>query len=207
VLPKAVGGRDVAHLGAKLAVREAEHALEDGATRIVAVATETAQSLLALDGFANAGRLEGLAWGVEGLSADIGAERNRDAEGGFAEPFRLARNLMLFAAAAAGVAPIDTVFTNLHDLDALARECGAARQDGFVAKLAIHPAQIPVINEAFAPSPAAEAHARAILAAFAQDPDAGVVSLAGEMIDRAHLERSERILTRLGHRRPAGGSS
>jgi citrate lyase subunit beta/citryl-CoA lyase len=207
MLPKAVGGRDVAHLCAKLAVREAEHALEDGATCIVAIAAETARSLFALGGFADAGRrLEGLAWSAEDLSADIGAERNRDASG-FTEPFRLARNLVLFAAAAAAVDAIDTVFTNVRDLDGLARECREAQADGFVAKLAIHPAQVPVINEAFTPSPSAEARARAIVEAFARDPDIGVASLNGRRIDRAHLKRSERILQRQGPRHPAGGSS
>lgn len=208
VLPKAVGGKDVAHLGAKLAVHEAEHGLEDGGTRIVAIATESAQGLFALGGFAGASpRLAGLAWGAEDLSADIGAEANRDEHGLFTEPFRLARNLMLFAAAAAEVDAIDTVFTNLRDLDGLARECREAQRDGFVAKLAIHPGQVPVINEAFTPSPEAEAQARAIVEAFAQNPGAGVVNLNGQMIDQPHLKRSERLLRRLGPLPRAGGSS
>ena len=201
MLPKAVGGKDVAHLGAKLAVREAEHGLEDGGTRIVAIATETAQSLFVLGSFADTSqRLAGLAWGAEDLSADIGAEANRDAEGLFTEPFRLARNLMLFAAAAAEVDAIDTVFTNFRDHEGLACECREARRDGFVAKLAIHPAQVAVINEALTPSPEAQAQARAIVAAFAQNPGAGVVSLNGEMIDQPHLKRSERLLRRLDPR-------
>ena len=198
MLPKAVGGPDVAHLGAKLAVREAEHGLDDGGTRIVAIATETAASLFALGGFAGASRrLAGLAWGAEDLSADIGAEANRDEAGLFTEPFRLARNLMLFAAAAAEVDAIDTVFTNFRDQEGLARECREAQRDGFVAKLAIHPGQVPVINEAFTPAPETVARAQAIVDAFAQNPGAGVVGLEGEMIDQPHLKRSERLLRRL----------
>jgi len=198
MLPKAVGGPDVAHLGAKLAVREAEHGLDDGGTRIVAIATETAASLFALGGFAGASRrLAGLAWGAEDLSADIGAEANRDEAGLFTEPFRLARNLMMFAAAAAEVDAIDTVFTNFRDPDGLARECREAQRDGFVAKLAIHPGQVPVINEAFTPAPETVARAQAIVDAFAQNPGAGVVGLEGEMIDQPHLKRSERLLRRL----------
>ena len=198
MLPKAVGGPDVAHLGAKLAVREAEHGLDDGGTRIVAIATETAASLFALGGFAGASRrLAGLAWGAEDLSADLGAEANRDEAGLFTEPFRLARNLMLFAAAAAEVDAIDTVFTNFRDPDGLARECREAQRDGFVAKLAIHPGQVPVINEAFTPAPETVARAQAIVDAFAQNPGAGVVGLEGEMIDQPHLKRSERLLRRL----------
>jgi len=198
MLPKAVGGPDVAHLGAKLAVREAEHGLDDGGTRIVAIATETAASLFALGGFAGASRrLAGLAWGAEDLSSDLGAEANRDEAGLFTEPFRLARNLMLFAAAAAEVDAIDTVFTNFRDQEGLARECREAQRDGFVAKLAIHPGQVPVINEAFTPAPEAVARAQAIVEAFAQNPGAGVVGLEGEMIDQPHLKRSERLLRRL----------
>jgi citrate lyase subunit beta / citryl-CoA lyase len=198
MLPKAVGGPDMAHLGAKLAVREAEHGLDDGGTRIVAIATETAASLFVLGGFAGASRrLAGLAWGAEDLSADLGAEANRDEAGLFTEPFRLARNLMLFAAAAAEVDAVDTVFTNFRDPEGLARECREAQRDGFVAKLAIHPGQVPVINEAFTPTPEAVARARAIVDAFAQNPGAGVVGLGGEMIDQPHLKRSERLLRRL----------
>jgi citrate lyase subunit beta / citryl-CoA lyase len=198
MLPKAVGGPDVAHLGAKLAVREAEHGLDDGGTRIVAIATETAASLFVLGGFAGASRrLAGLAWGAEDLSADLGAEANRDEAGLFTEPFRLARNLMLFAAAAAEVDAVDTVSTNFRDPEGLARECREAQRDGFVAKLAIHPGQVPVINEAFTPTPEAVARARAIVDAFAQNPGAGVVGLGGEMIDQPHLKRSERLLRRL----------
>jgi len=208
MLPKAVGGKDAAHLGAKLAVREAECGLEDGGTRIIAIATETVSSLFVLGSFEGASRrLSGLAWGAEDLSADIGAEANRDAEGLFTEPFRLARNLMLFAAAAAEVDAIDTVFTNFRDHEGLARECREARRDGFGAKLAIHPAQVPVINEAFTPSAEALAQARAIVEAFAQNPGAGVVGLDGEMIDQPHLKRSERLLRRLGLPRPSGASS
>src|SRR3954471_1066853 len=198
MLPKAVGGPDAAHLGAKLAVREAEHGLDDGGTRIVAIATETAASLFVLGGFAGASRrLAGLAWGAEDLSADLGAEANRDEAGLFTEPFRLARNLMLFAAAAAEVDAVDTVFTNFRDPEGLARECREAQRDGFVAKLAIHPGQVPVINEAFTPAPETVARAQAIVDAFAQNPGAGVVGLEGEMIDQPHLKRSERLLRRL----------
>ena len=151
LLPKTSGGLDVAHLGAKLAVREAEHGLGDGATRILAVAAGTARGLFALGSFTDASpRLEGLAWDADGLSADLGAGRNRDAAGGATEPLRLARNLMLFAAAAAGVDAIDTAFADLRDLEGLALECRAARQDGFAGKLAVDPAQVAVINEAFA---------------------------------------------------------
>jgi citrate lyase subunit beta/citryl-CoA lyase len=199
VLPKAVGGVDVSHLGSKLAVREAEFDLEDGGTTIVAIATETARSLFALGTFVGASdRLRGITWGGEDLSVDVGAQTNRLEDGSYADPYRLARSLTLFGAAAAGADSIDAVYTNFRNEAGLAAECRAARLDGFVAKMAIHPAQVPVINEAFTPSPEALAHARAVVEAFAREPGAGVIGLNGEMLDRPHLERAERLLARLG---------
>jgi citrate lyase subunit beta/citryl-CoA lyase len=201
VLPKAVGGADVAHLGAKLAVREAEFGLEDGATRILAIATETAASVFALGTFAGAShRLMGLTWGGEDLSADLGAETNRGEDGAYTDPYRLARSLTLLGAAAAGVDAIDSVFTNFRDMAGLEAECQAARRDGFVAKMAIHPAQVPVINEAFTPSLEAISRAQAVIGAFEANPGAGVVGVDGEMLDRPHLLRAERLLRRAGRR-------
>src|SRR5215207_5059841 len=174
MLPKTVGGPDLSHLGVKLAVREAEYGLADGATR----------------------RLAGVAWGGEDLAADVGAEANRGSEGLYTDPYRIARAMTLFAAAAAEADAIDSVYTNFRDLDGLAAECREARRDGFAAKMAIHPAQVAVINEAFTPSAEALAHARAIVDAFAQNPDAGVVGIDGQMIDRPHLRQAERVLER-----------
>jgi len=199
VLPKSVGGADVAHLGAKLAVREAEFGLDDGATRILAIATENAAGVFALGTFSGAShRLMGLTWGGEDLSADLGAETNRDGSGFYTDPYRLARALTLLGAAAAGVDAIDSVFTNFRDMEGLAAECRAARRDGFVAKMAIHPAQVPVINEAFTPSQEAIERAQAVVEAFRANPGAGVVGVNGEMLDRPHLLRAERLLRRAG---------
>ncbi len=199
VLPKAVGGADVQHLGAKLAVREAEFGLDDGGTAIVALATETAASLFALGTLPGAShRLQGISWGGEDLSVEVGAQTNRLEDGTYTDPYRLARSLTLFGAAAAGVDAIDAVYINFRNEAGLAAECAAGRRDGFVAKMAIHPAQVPIINEAFTPSPEMIAHARAVVAAFAESPGAGVVGLNGEMLDRPHLARAERILARSG---------
>jgi citrate lyase subunit beta/citryl-CoA lyase len=199
VLPKTIGGADVAHLGAKLAVREAEFGLEDGATRILAIATENAAGVFALGTFAGAShRLMGLTWGGEDLSADLGAETNRGEDGAYTDPYRLARSLTLLGAAAAGVDAVDSVFTNFRDMAGLEAECRSARRDGFVAKMAIHPAQVPVINEAFTPSPDAVERAQAVIEAFKANPGAGVVGVNGEMLDRPHLLRAERLLRRAG---------
>jgi citrate lyase subunit beta/citryl-CoA lyase len=195
VLPKCFGGADVQRLSANLAVREAENGLVDGSTRIIAIATESARALFGFDSYRGASRrLEGLAWGGEDLSADLGAETNRLPDGAYAAPYALARTLTLVGAVAAEARPIDAVATNFRDLGGLRAEALAARRDGFVAKLAIHPSQIPVINAVFTVSAEAIARARAIVAAFAAAPGAGVVALDGEMLDLPHLKRAKRLL-------------
>jgi citrate lyase subunit beta / citryl-CoA lyase len=198
LLPKTVGGADVAHLGAKLAVREAEFGFADGATGIMALATETAQGVFALGTLAGASRrLSGVTWGGEDLSAVVGAEANRGTDGLYTDPYRIVRALALLAAAAAEVDPIDSVYTNFRDLEGLAAECREARRDGFVAKMAIHPAQVPVINEAFTPTAETIARARRIVEAFEANPDAGVAGIDGEMVDMPHLKRAQRLLARV----------
>ena len=197
VLPKSRTGADVQHLGIKLAVREAEHALQDGTTSIIAIATETAGAMFGLASYAGASRrLAGLAWGAEDLSAALGAETSRRADATYAAPYELARTLTLLGARAAGVEPVDTVFTDFRDEAGLHAECEAARRDGFTCKLAIHPSQIPLINETFTPSAEAVARARAIVDAFFMQDGAGVISLDGQMLDRPHLLRAQGILAR-----------
>jgi citrate lyase subunit beta/citryl-CoA lyase len=199
MLPKCRDGADVQRLAAKLAVREAERGLADGATRILAIATESARALFGFASYRGASaRLEGLAWGGEDLSADLGAETNRLPGGAYAGPYTLARTLTLIGAVAAEVAPIDAVFTSFRDLAGLGIEAEAARRDGFVAKLAIHPAQVPIINAVFTPPAEAIAKARAVITAFAASPGAGVVSLDGEMLDLPHLARARNVLRRAG---------
>jgi citrate lyase subunit beta / citryl-CoA lyase len=199
MLPKACGGIDVQHLAAKLAVREAECGLPDGGTVIIAIATETARALFEMGTYRGAShRLAGLTWGAEDLSADIGAETSQDEAGAYTAPYTLACTLTLLAAAAAEVAAIDSVHPNYRDEAGLASRCAAARRDGFTAKMAIHPAQVPVINAAFTPSAAMVTRARRIVEAFAAQPGVGVIGLDGEMLDRPHLRRAERLLGRAG---------
>jgi citrate lyase subunit beta / citryl-CoA lyase len=198
MLPKAEGGASVIHLDAKLAAREALHDLADGHTGILALATETAKALFMAGTFAGASaRLIGLTWGAEDLSAELGAEANRDAEGRFLDPYRLARSLCLAGAAAAEVQAIDTVYVDFRNTAGLRRETEEARRDGFTAKMAIHPAQVAVINEVFTPTPAAIAKAQAIVDAFAAEPGAGVVGIDGVMYDRPHLARAKQLLARV----------
>jgi len=195
MLPKAEGGASVIHAAAKLAVREAQNDLPDGHIKILPIATETAASLFVAGTFASAReRLIGLTWGAEDLSAELGADTNRDAQGQFLDPYRLARTLCLAGAAAAQVPAIDTVYVDFRNEQGFRRECEEAARDGFVGKMAIHPAQVPVINAAFTPSPKALARAQAIVDAFARTPGAGVVGIDGVMYDRPHLARAQRLL-------------
>jgi len=195
VLPKAVGVDDVSRLDAALSVHEAANGIADGATRIVPLITETAQALLleATHGQRNA-RLSGITWGAEDPSASVGAASYRDTAGRLTPLFQHARTMTLLAASAAGVAAIDTVYPDFRDEAGFSRECDEALRDGFTAKMAIHPAQVPIINVAFAPSVEALAHARAIVTAFAAANDAGVVAIGGKMYDRPHRLLAERLL-------------
>jgi len=197
VLPKAEGGAALVHLDAKLAVREAQHDLPEGHVRVVALTTETAKALFLAGTYAGtSARLIGLTWGAEDLSAELGAEANRDAQGNFLDPYRLARSLCLAAAAAAEVQAIDTVYVDFRNAQGLRREAEEARRDGFTGKMAIHPGQVDIINEVFTPSPQAIARAQAVVAAFAAAPDAGVVGIDGVMYDRPHLVRAKQLLAR-----------
>jgi citrate lyase subunit beta/citryl-CoA lyase len=197
MLPKAEGGADVVRADAKLSAREAIAGLPDGCVKIVAIATETATAFFLAGTYGGAsGRLEGLTWGAEDLSAELGAEANRDGEGRFLDPYRLARALCLAAAAAARVQAIDTVTVDFRNAAALRRESEEARRDGFTGKMAIHPAQVSIINEVFTPSAAAVAQARAVVAAFEAHPARGTVGIDGVMYDRPHLERARQLLTR-----------
>jgi len=197
MLPKAEGGASVIHADAKLAVHEAVAGLSEGHVKIVAIATETAASLFLAGSYgAASARLEALTWGAEDLSAELGAETNRDTDGNFLDPYRLARTLCLAGAAAAQVQAIDTIAADFRNLERLKREAEAARRDGFTGKMAIHPAQVPVINEVFTPTPEAVAAARAVVDAFANNPGKGAVAIDGVMYDRPHLERAKRLLAR-----------
>jgi citrate lyase subunit beta/citryl-CoA lyase len=197
MLPKAEGGASVVHADAKLAVREAANGLPDGHIKIIPIATETAASLFVAGTYAGSSmRLSALTWGAEDLSAELGAETNRDADGRYLDLYRLARTLCIAGAASARVPAIDTVYIDFRDDAGFRRDCEAARRDGFSARMAIHPAQIPIINEVFTPSAEAIAQAKIIVDAFAANPGAGTLAIAGVMADQPHLLRAKRVLER-----------
>ena len=197
MLPKCNGGTDVQHLATKLRVHEAENGLDDGAIPIIPIITETAAGVLAAGTYGKTGtRLAGLTWGAEDLSAAIGARETRDGSGRYTDLFRHARTMTILAASSADVAAIDTVFPNFRDMAALETDCLEAERDGFTAKMAIHPDQVAVINEAFTPSAEAIGEARAVVDAFSAADNPGVVAIDGRMYDMPHLRRAQRLLAR-----------
>jgi citrate lyase subunit beta / citryl-CoA lyase len=194
VLPKSQSGDDVRRLSLWLEAFEAAAGTEPGSTRIVVVATETAGSIFGLGTYKDSSaRLEGLMWGAEDLAASLGATENASA-GTFHSPYRLARDLCLMGAAAADVAAIDTVYTDIENLAGLERETRIARRDGFSAKALIHPKHVDVVNAAFEPSAEERAWAEKVIAAFAASPDLGTLRLEGKMIDKPHLRAARRVL-------------
>lgn len=183
MLPKAEGASTVAALAQRAQLP------------ILPVATETPAALFLLGGYAEvAQHLMGLTWGAEDLPAAIGASTSREADGGYTPPYQLARSLTLFGAHAAGVAAIETVYPDFRDGDGLAAYAARGRRDGFTGMMAIHPAQVPVINAAFTPSAEEVAHARRVVDLFAANPGAGALQLDGRMVDAPHLKQAQRLL-------------
>jgi len=196
MVPKVNGPADVARLSHNLEALEARESIEPGRIRILPVATETPVAPLRLGDFASVPlpRLIGLTWGAEDLSAAIGASTNRDASGGWAFTYRWVRSAMLLAAKAAGVQAIDTLYADFKDDEGLRAACTIAAQEGFTGRIAIHPAQVAAINAAFAPSEAAVAHARRVVALFEANPGAGTLGLDGMMLDMPHLKQARHVI-------------
>jgi citrate lyase subunit beta/citryl-CoA lyase len=195
VLPKPRSAADAITLSARLDTLEAKHDIEPGSTRIMALCTEHPEALFTLHSYKGATeRLYGLSWGAEDLAAAVGASTNRDDGGNWLPQFEMARSLCLFAAAAAEVAAIDTVFTDFRNAQGLLRYATQAKRDGFSGMLAIHPAQVDVINAAFQPTVEEVERAARIIRLFDESPGAGTLSLDGKMIDRPHLVQARRLL-------------
>ncbi len=195
MLPKARSPEDVATLVQALDEFEVKQGGEEAPIAVLPLVTETPEALFSLGGYGACGpRLAGLSWGAEDLGAAVGATAVREPDGSWTPPFQMVRHLCLFAAHAAGVAAIDTIHADFRDTEGLERACREARRDGFSGKLAIHPAQVEVINRAFTPAPAEIEHARRVVAAFERQPGAGVVELDGVMLDLPHLKQARRIL-------------
>ncbi|PNG25677.1 HpcH/HpaI aldolase/citrate lyase family protein [Methylocella silvestris] len=207
VLPKCEGGADLARLGDILLAVEKERGLDPGHIRVLPIVTETAAAIFLMNSFAPAPpRMAGMTWGAEDLSSAVGASSPRDDAGELTMPYQMARSFCLFAAAAANVAAIETVYPNFRDLAGLANYAARGRRDGFRGMMAIHPSQVPIINQAFAPSDEEVRRASEIIALFANQPGAGTLALRGEMIDRPHLRQAQNVLARAQQGEPDGSA-
>jgi citrate lyase subunit beta / citryl-CoA lyase len=193
LLPKTTSAKDAVMLDHYLSALEAREGVDAGTVKITAVATETPAAMFTLGTFAGCSpRLVGLTWGAEDLSSAVGASTNRNEKGELEFTYQLARSLCLLAAVAADVQPIDTVYVDFRDSKGLMENSRAALRAGFTGKIAIHPDQVPIINEAFMPTPEDVAYARRVIEAFASG--AGTVGLDGKMLDMPHLKQAERVL-------------
>lgn len=189
VLPKAEGSRSLIDLDQRLKDLGDTHAV------ILPIATETPAAIFALGSYGNVTpRLCGLTWGAEDLPAAIGAATSREEDRRYTPPYEMARSLLLFGAHAAGVLAIETIYPNFRDLDGLKAYALRGRRDGFAGMMAIHPAQVEVINAAFTTSDAEIAWARRIVDLFEKNPGIGALSLDGNMVDAPHLKQAKRLL-------------
>lgn len=199
LVPKANGAHDIATIAAMIDPLETACGMAVGTVRIAVVSTETPHAMFALGSYTPPHpRLVGLTWGAEDLAAAIGATDNKEPDGSWTEPYRIARALCLFAAASAGVAPIDTLYADFRDAEGLERDCRRARRDGFTGRIAIHPDQVETINRCFTPSAEEIAHARRIVDAFAANPAAGTLGIDGKMYDIPHLKAAHKTLASAG---------
>ena len=201
VVPKPRRADDVREIVRHLERLEQKHGLTFGSTKLVLIATETPEGLLNIGEVAAASpRIVAVSWGVEDLSAAMGLPRVRDAQGRYLDIPRYARVMCAIAASAAGVDWLDTVYTDIADLDGLRRECEDAVAMGFSGKISIHPGQIEVINAAFTPSAEERAEARELVAQFEEHARRGLYAFRfkGQMVDAPHLARARKVIARAG---------
>lgn len=197
LLPKATSVGDVELADKKISDLESSRGTSANSLRVIAMVTETPQSILNMGQYMSVpDRVSGFAWSGEDLAASLGAKDNRDDAGGYTDPYRIARAMSLMAAAAAGVQPIDAVYTDFRDHDGLKAETEAAARDGFTGKLAIHPAQVEIINEAFTPNDMEIEDAQAVISAFGADDKIGVIGLKNKMMDLPNLIMARNTLER-----------
>lgn len=197
VLPKVESGEDLVKLDAMLGAIEAEIGLTFASIKLIILTAETPASLFQFDSLSNISeRLVGMTWGAEDLASELGAAQGRDQAGKWLPPFQLAQTLCLAKARDLNAQALDTVYADIKNLEGLREECIAARQIGFTGKLAIHPAQLDVINEVFSPSEQEVEHAQRLVALFSANPDAGAIEMDGRMMDIPHLRAAERLLAR-----------
>ena len=194
MLPKSRGRQDVEVLDHYLSALEVSAGIEHGSTKVIVFVGETAEGMFTAGAYQGAPRVVAMTWGAEDLADSVGASQNRDPDGSYGFTYELARSLCLLGAAAAGVAPIETIQGDFRDLEGLRQRAEKVRRDGFRGMLAIHPAQVDVINAAFTPTAEELAAAQEIVDLFAAHPGAGTVGYQGAMLDRPHLARAQALL-------------
>ncbi|GFE75541.1 CoA ester lyase [Novosphingobium sp. TCA1] len=198
MLPKVYGRQDVETLDRYLEALEVANGIEQGSTPVIVLITETAEAMFHTGDYKGAPRVVALTWGAEDLADSIGASSNRNADGSYSFTYELARSLTVLGAATAGVTAIETISADFKDLEALKARAEKVRRDGYRGMMAIHPAQVPVINEAFTPTEAEIAEAQEIVDIFAANPGVGAIGWKGGMLDRPYLARAERLLRQAG---------
>jgi citrate lyase subunit beta/citryl-CoA lyase len=198
MLPKSRGGHDLVVLDHYLSALEAANGIAIGATRVFPLITETAEGMFTTGTYRNAPRLVALTWGAEDLADALGASENKNPDGSYGFTYELARSLCLCGAGAAGVAAIDTIQGDYKDLDGLRKRATQCRRAGFRGMLAIHPAQVDVINDAFMPSSEEIAQAQEIVDLFAANPGVGAIGYKDGMLDRPYLARAQLLLKLAG---------
>jgi citrate lyase subunit beta / citryl-CoA lyase len=194
MLPKAHGRADVELLDHYLTALEAAYGAQPGSTRVIALVTETAEAMYTTGDYAGAPRLAALTWGAEDLADALGASQNRNEDGSYGFTYQLARSFCLMGAVVAGVPAIETIQGDFRDLEGLRKRAAQVRRDGYRGMLAIHPAQVDVINEAFTPSAEEVAAAQEIVDLFAANPGVGAIGYKGGMLDRPYLARAQALL-------------
>jgi citrate lyase subunit beta / citryl-CoA lyase len=200
MLPKVYGRADVEKLDHCLSALEVANGIEPGSTRVIVLITETAEAMFHTGDYKGAPRVVALSWGAEDLADSIGASSNKNEDGSYSFTYELARSLTVLGAATAGVPAIETISADFRDLEALRKRAERVRRDGYRGMLAIHPAQVEVINAAFTPSEEEIAQAQEIVDLFAANPGVGAIGYKGGMLDRPYLARAELLLRQAGRR-------
>ncbi|HEQ2979334.1 TPA: citrate (pro-3S)-lyase subunit beta [Streptococcus pyogenes] len=190
-LPKTETAQDIVDVEAVIERVERENSIEVGRTRMMA-AIESAEGVLNAREIAKASkRLIGIAFGAEDYVTNMKTRRYPDGQELF-----FARSMILHAARAAGIAAIDTVYSDVNNTEGFQNEVRMIKQLGFDGKSVINPRQIPLVNEIYTPTEKEIDHAKQVIWAIreAESKGSGVISLNGKMVDKPIVERAERVI-------------
>lgn len=207
VLPKVQSAKDVNRLADFLLALEAREGIEPGKTKILSIATETAASLLTFHTYLSdlTPRLSALTWGGEDLAAALGASDNRHpATGAYDHPYVHAQVMCLATSKAINAQAVGCVVVDFRDSQALRADCIRDLTMGFFGKIAIHPAQCAVINEAFTPTAEGLAKAKRIVDVFDTNPGVGTIGIDGKMYDMPHYKQAQSLLNLVAQLQQSG---